>query len=100
MRVADDVAWVRSSAEMRDYCLIARVPHRMPLELTGSAVYLWECWAGGMSLEESVSYLAEVFSEDPEVIRPQAESTQRSLADQGFLIDDSGESVAENRAAE
>ncbi|MCT1366522.1 hypothetical protein [uncultured Kocuria sp.] len=88
MRIADDVAWVRSSSEARDYCLVAKVPSQMPLELKGSAIYLWECWAAGMDFEESVTVLAEMFSEDPQTVRTQASQTYQHLLDHGLLVED------------
>lgn len=85
VRIAADVAWVRSTGPADDYCLLARVPEQKPIQLSGSAVDLWLCWADGQSLDQAVDFLSSIYSVPAAQIRSEAGKLFRKLVDEGYL---------------
>lgn len=92
-RISDDVAWVRSSGAADEYCLVARVPDHEPIQLLGSAVDLWLCWAEGLSLDETVARLSDIYGVPAREIRPPADDLYRRLRSEGYLTEDGSPSA-------
>lgn len=57
----------------------------IPVALGGSARVIWDSINGGRGIEEVVARVAERFSVEPEVIRPDVEQFLAELMSDGFI---------------
>lgn len=69
-----------------DAILLLRAPASDPVILTGTAVDLWECCAGGQTLDEVVDSLSRHFSESPDRIRADLQAAADTLISMGALL--------------
>lgn len=85
MSIADDVAWTLDGE--RVVAMDLKTPGAVPRVLEASAAVIWEeiALGGGLSAEELLERLCEIFETDEREIRPGLESLISDLVDLRLL---------------